>query len=444
MDRIRYHLIDNGSDTVIFFCDDLSILKVQNDEIERYKDVLDGNRTNADKEWYKTIQHTILNNISDINDVSEDDFDFSTLILHISNDCNMRCEYCFASHGLYKSKKGLMSKETAIKTLELFYKKYKSIREIKFFGGEPLLNAVVIETVCQKVTEMYKCGLISAMPRFKIITNGTILSDRIIQMVKKYSVQVVFSIDGPDFIHDEQRYFEEKKPSYSMVMNNFKRLQKETQMKQPCSVEITYTQKHLNNGFDMARLAEYFYKEMNIPIGRINISLVYLDKSSPLALTSSEHILKDYVLKIVNNQKEMGEFLGDLKIQRLLFCLKNRKKHADYICPAGESWAAVSSTGDIYPCLMFTDNHEFYMGNIEMGENFFDSQSYKKIRKCFQNSYILSKESCQNCFANNLCSQCAGINYFQTGDISKSNESFCDSMRLVSEVLICAVADGLF
>ena len=39
---------------MLFFCDDLSILKVQNDEIERYKDVLDGNRTNADKEWYKT------------------------------------------------------------------------------------------------------------------------------------------------------------------------------------------------------------------------------------------------------------------------------------------------------------------------------------------------------------------------------------------------------
>lgn len=227
-------------------------------------------------------------------------------------------------------------------------------------------------------------------------------------------------------------------------MKNFKKLQNETDMKQPCSIEITFTQKHLDNGFDMARLAEFFYNELKIPVGRINISMVYLDEDSPLSLSKDSQLLKQYAQKVVNKKQETGMFIGDLKVQRMLFCLKNRKKHANYLCPAGESWAAVSSSGEIYPCLMFTDNREFLMGNVNMEEGVFESQQYKKIKSLFQNSYGVSKDACKECFAYQLCSQCAGINYFQTGDIAKSSKTFCNSMREVSEVLIRAVADGIF
>lgn len=40
------------------------------------------------------------------------------LCLHVSHDCNLRCEYCFASEGDYKSGRKLMSREVALKAVD--------------------------------------------------------------------------------------------------------------------------------------------------------------------------------------------------------------------------------------------------------------------------------------------------------------------------------------
>ena len=94
--------------------------------------------------------------------VKEDEFD--TLVLHIANCCNMRCEYCYESHSTYISTPGMMSIETAIRTLKLYYSRYSYIREIKLFGGEPALNQPVIEAVGEYVEKLYKQGYISKKP----------------------------------------------------------------------------------------------------------------------------------------------------------------------------------------------------------------------------------------------------------------------------------------
>ena len=40
------------------------------------------------------------------------------LCLHVSHDCNLSCEYCFASKGDYKSGRSLMSKDVALKAVD--------------------------------------------------------------------------------------------------------------------------------------------------------------------------------------------------------------------------------------------------------------------------------------------------------------------------------------
>ena len=71
------------------------------------------------------------------------------LVLNITNKCNLACKYCYANGGNYCSSEGIMKVETAKATLDTFLKRYRNIRVIQFFGGEPTFNLDVIEFVCK-------------------------------------------------------------------------------------------------------------------------------------------------------------------------------------------------------------------------------------------------------------------------------------------------------
>lgn len=61
-----------------------------------------------------------------------------TLMVYLTEDCNLRCTYCFV-----KKKKRSMSSEVARKTVDFFLSPAVSGSErdlqVNFFGGEPLL-----------------------------------------------------------------------------------------------------------------------------------------------------------------------------------------------------------------------------------------------------------------------------------------------------------------
>lgn len=62
------------------------------------------------------------------------------ITLHISNDCNLRCKYCYASGGNYKMKRSLMTTDTAKQFYDFCIHHFSHIEKIVFFGGEPCLN----------------------------------------------------------------------------------------------------------------------------------------------------------------------------------------------------------------------------------------------------------------------------------------------------------------
>lgn len=55
------------------------------------------------------------------------------ITLHISNDCNLRCKYCYASGGNYKQKRGLMTEQTARQFIIFVWKHLRRLK-ILFFS----------------------------------------------------------------------------------------------------------------------------------------------------------------------------------------------------------------------------------------------------------------------------------------------------------------------
>ena len=70
------------------------------------------------------------------------------LVIHLANDCNLRCVYCYANGGVYKSKHDILKREMADKIIDAFFNQYDEIEHIQFFGGEPLLNMDMLEYIC--------------------------------------------------------------------------------------------------------------------------------------------------------------------------------------------------------------------------------------------------------------------------------------------------------
>ncbi len=112
-----------------------------------------------------------------------------TLIMLMTDNCNMACNYCYIEKSLPTNyKHGFMSIKTAKATID----KFISIASldaktwtIEFYGGEPLLNWKAIEFSLRYLQELQMNGKISKKINKILITNGTLVNEKIAEELKK-------------------------------------------------------------------------------------------------------------------------------------------------------------------------------------------------------------------------------------------------------------------
>lgn len=180
--------------------------------------------------------------------------------LHVSNDCNLRCSYCYALGGNYGYAKGYMDRQTAIDVVNFLCEQFDVVRHVVFFGGEPLLNLPAISTVCEQFEIAHGQGRIAVLPHFGVITNGTIHSDEAIGLIRDRLSFVTVSLDGPEEIHDFNRKRENGRGSYADVDQFIKRVKSETSV--TLRFEGTISKEHRKRkimGFDMQAFARSEY-----------------------------------------------------------------------------------------------------------------------------------------------------------------------------------------
>lgn len=153
------------------------------------------------------------------------------LTLELSQECNLRCEYCcYGQHypGTRRTHdKKTMSLETAKTVIKDFVSRHPKKCRVGFYGGEPLLEFELLKQIVF-FTEEYaaQCGIDA---EFNISTNGTLLTDEVIHFFAQHHFHVLISLDGPKEVHDRYRVFrndrhpEERRGSYDVVMQGVKR-----------------------------------------------------------------------------------------------------------------------------------------------------------------------------------------------------------------------------
>ncbi len=356
-----------------------------------------------------------------------DDGVIKSLCLNISHKCNLRCSYCFADGGSYCGEEENMSFATAKAAVDFLIEKSgaRKILEIDFFGGEPLINMDVVRKTVEYGRKREKdC---KKTFRFTITTNAVSLSDEITDFFNKEMYNVVLSIDGRENVHNQVRKTVNGKGSYDIVLKNILDFRKKRGDRQ-YYVRGTFTSQNKDFASDAESLSDAGFDQ-------ISLEPVVLPDSHPLALKMSdtgalndeyERLARLY-LERLGTAKQFNFFHFQLDMSGGP-CEAKRLKN----CGAGCEYAAITPSGQIYPCHQFASNKDYLIGNVLTGE--FD----RSVTAKFKDNTILKKDDCKECWAKYYCSGgCAANSVNFNGSLLKPVKVSCALMKKRTE---CALA----
>ena len=239
------------------------------------------------------------------------------------------------------------------------------------------MNVEGIEYLCKQV------NLIRPDIGFYCQTNGTIMNEKIKELIKRYRIKFTLSIDGNKDDNDRNRVFKDDRGSFDVINENYECFKENV-----LSIEATYDGK---SKFSKEEVADYLaqkFKCSNVSVCELFGNSRNTEFTDPKK--DIEDILKSASIPI-NRTREL--LLGFFT-----------KTNQCYFCSAGTQLLNIDSDGKIYPCHLLIDKGEKYvLGNLMS----FNKDEFEKKKSKFNN--IMNKKSydkCRNCSISWNCAQC--------------------------------------
>lgn len=325
--------------------------------------------------------------------------------LHATNSCNLRCAYCYGT----KVRKGdgrpaRMSKEVAKMAIDFLLTELgpeAMAYEVSFVGvGEPLLNFPLIRWVRSYCDE---CE-VRAGKRIRtwISTNGTLLSDTMLEYFSQKNQGLTISIDGPAEVHDRQRVDEQGNGTFGRVMANVRKILSEGKY----HGELSNLWAVLTVTGSTTDLVGPVTTLLQAGVPNICTNPVRGAPGDSFAITSDnvERVGKAYADLVTYTVTE-----AQAGRRRALFSLLN---HVDlvgkmlqrlllgqirwYRCDAGKTSMSVDTDGTLYPCSSLSA-YGLGMGSVVSGQ--FD----ERRRDDFLALHVSARAACRDCWARHLC-----------------------------------------
>lgn len=326
-----------------------------------------------------------------------------TITFIVTEDCNLRCKYCYITH---KASNKKMNFETAKKFIDYILTANINIADdviIEFFGGEPMIEMDLVD----KISDYFKLKSYelnhpwSWRYRFNFATNGVNYSSPAVQkyIKKNYGkLSIGISIDGTKEKHDLNRVFPDGSGSYETIEKNIPLWISQFSP----ATKMTFASEDLK-----------YLKDSVINLWEHGVT----DVSSNVVF---ENVWKDGDDILFEKQlKELADYILDNKLFDKYYCTFFSDTIGGYateemldstFCGAGKMMA-LAPNGNIYPCVRYKDyslnNHpERIIGTVDTGINFDLVRAFMVASSRYQDD-----SECLNCPIAAGCPQCQGFSY---------------------------------
>ncbi len=369
------------------------------------------------------------------------------LILNVTEDCNMRCKYCFLSEVYNFTRcrtEKKMTLETGKRAIDQFLWGLQHVADfnpgkrvvITFYGGEPLLEFSLVKRLVEYARSIAKMPI-----SFNMTTNGTLLQEHMMDFIVENEIYLAVSLDGNRENNDRNRVFPSGEGTYDLVCGNLQKFRE----KYP-----DYHGVSIISVFDWQTDLEAndeFFSQSDLPAvaftsGAATFNTSYYDQFSQEDIARHSKQFSRLWQKYIHYKKEGQEISSYLRclIEGQLSPILIRPRHEDVrapmvpftnTCVPGMK-VSVRAHGEYDMCERV--NETMPIGCLEKGVNL------EKIKKIIDNFNETVGKDCWSCPINNICNfcfaMCMGDGKFQLPiSCEESRNNFSQYFSVVNSIL---------
>ena len=256
-----------------------------------------------------------------------------TCWLHITNDCNLRCKYCYI-HKTHSNMPNCIIYQSIDKMLESCRKHNYSALTLMLVGGEPLMRFDTVKEIISYC--LAKQGDIHV--KYVIPTNGTLITPDIARYIVQNNISVGVSIDGLEQYHDKNRVRANGSGSYNDSMRGIDNLISEGLKP---SVMVTVTEENLDG---LPELTEFLINK------KIFFRFSFerdTQSGNPAILNNEKHCIEilQKCFEIMKDSLNSGKLGWRFQFGDVTFGRPCRRA-----CAAGKNFFAIGQDGSIGSC----------------------------------------------------------------------------------------------
>ncbi len=342
---------------------------------------------------------------------------------NLTHNCNLRCSYCYAGPKQQRP----MSIQTALQAVDFLADQADGRCTITFFGGEPLLEFDLIRQVVEYAERTHGSKI-----DFRMSTNGTLVTQEILNFFRQHDIYFALSIDGDQVQHDLCRRYANNRGSYQNIAEKLQPILEFNPYTIAVSVIIPQTAGYLATGVE-----HLFDRGFRYVLQTLDYAASWTSKDIKVLKEQYRH-LADYYTKSLIAGKKVYYSPFDERIKTWAQKLYGPGE----ICDLANSQIAIAPSGRIYPCVQFigTDDGGYVenaIGDVTTG---FDLRQ----RQYFVAQNCAERQSCVGCALYGRCATyCGCVNWRATGDLRTIPPIICEHERMLMPI-VDAMANKLW
>jgi uncharacterized protein len=358
-----------------------------------------------------------------------------TLIVKVTNACNMACRYCFIEPSVFHK---TMVNETARRVVRVFLDSdwFESVHFV-WHGGEPLLRGrrFFEDFLREQRRERTRVAYTNA-----IQTNATLLDDEMLVFLMQNEIAIGFSMDGPKFLTDTSRPMR-KGPlisTHEITLDAADRLRLHGQA--PAAI-VVISRANVNHPEEVYR--EFKDRAIDMKLNPLARSGLAATPGAALDISAEEY--GQFMTRIFDAWFDDPEPTISIEpirqhIARILnvpgvvhACHFTRGCH--------HSFLGIAPDGELYPCGMFQGEPAFRYGNIH-------SMSPESVATTALFGRIEDREArvlagCSKCAFFDLCYGGCMFHSLKNKGLFEEKDYYCAGYKLYFEHLLRRIHTNL-